>query len=238
MKWRFAISFLSVLFIIACSEQPKSREIPTVIRLEDMPQDIFEDSLARLPLPVREAMDADGHRAYDLIVNPDSRYAEGLRGPIAMWLYSPKMAEHYFPASSYLRYETEKDQRLTELVILATAREVRSQYEWTAHEGQALRAGLEPEIIELIKFRSDLETEIQPKGLGKKERVLIALVRELFEKEKVSPTTFQQARELFGEQGLMDLVGLIGHYSVVNLTIKTFDVQLKPGSKRLLPDLW
>ena len=130
---------------------------PSVVVAADIPANIHTDSWARLPLPSRDALFPDGQRAYDVIVNPDSRYASGPRGPVAMWLYSPLMAEHIFPASTYLRYGTEKDQRLTELAILTTAREVRSQYEWSAHEPLGLEAGLEPEIIELVKRRGALD---------------------------------------------------------------------------------
>ncbi len=210
----------------------------SVMTAADIPSDIFEDSWARLPLLQREALDAAGQRAYDVIVNPDSRYASGLRGPIGMWAYSPQMAEDLFPASTYLRFGTEKDQRLTELVILATAREVRSQYEWTSHEPAGESAGLEPEIIDLVKRRADLDIAGEIPGLGDRERTIIAFVREVVTEEKVTSATFSRARELFGDQGVMDLAGLVGYYGFINITLKTFDVQLAPGRERLLPDLW
>ena len=242
------VGVLSVVSLSACSEGDavESREASdatqsqasSIVTTADMPDDIFEDSRARLPLPQREQLNADGQRAYDVIVNPDSRYASGLRGPLAMWVYSPLMAEHIFPASSYLRFGTEKDQRLTELVILTTAREVRSQYEWTSHEPLGLRAGLEPEIIDLVKRRADLDTAGDLPGLGDRERTLIAFAREVISEQKVSSATFSSALELFGEQGVMDLAGLVGYYNFVNITLKTFDLQLAPGGERLLPDLW
>ena len=127
---------------------------PREVTVADIPQDIHEDSWARLPTLSRESLDADDQRAFDIIVNPDSRYATGLRGPIGMWMYSPRMAEHMFPASPYLRYgvDGERDQRLTELAILTTARELDSQYEWSAHESAGRNNGLEAEIIELLRF--------------------------------------------------------------------------------------
>ena len=239
---------VSVLAVSACSfsdagESTQATETTrtstaSVVTAADIPSDVFEDSWARLPLPQREALGADGQRAYDVIVNPESRYSTGLRGPIGMMAYSPLMAEHIFPASTYLRYGTEKDQRLTELVILATAREVRSQYEWTSHEPAGVRAGLEPEIIDLVKRRADLDTVGDVPGLGDRERTLITFVREVMSEEKVTSATFSHTRELFGEQGVMDLAGLVGYYGLINITLKTFDVQLAPGRERLLPDFW
>jgi 4-carboxymuconolactone decarboxylase len=209
---------------------------PSIVADADIPPDIQPDSWARLPLLERDQLDSDGQRAYDVIVEPDSRYAEGPRGPVAMWLYSPEMAEHVFPASTYLRYGTEKDQRLTELAILATAREARSQYEWSSHEPLALRAGLEPEIIELVKQRAPLDREVT--GLGEPERTIIQFAREVSSEEKVSAETFATAQRLFGDKGVMDLAGLIGYYTFVDITLKAFDVQLAPGRERLLPELW
>jgi len=213
-------------------------DLPTVVAEADIPSDVRRDSWARLPLPRREALDADGQRAYDMIVSPESRYATGLRGPAAMWVYSPLMAEHLFPFSTHLRYGTAKDQRLTELAILATAREARNQYEWTSHEPLALQAGLEAEIVDLVKRRAELPAAGTLPGLGETERTVITFAREAMSEEKVSPETFRAALALFGERGVMDLAGLIGYYAFVDITLKSFDVQLAPGRERLLPDLW
>ena len=242
------ISVLSVAMSSACSTSDAvesaqtSESAPTetslVVTADDIPSDVVSDSWARLPLPRREQLDLDGQRAFDVIVAPGSRYESGLRGPVAMWVYSPLMAEHIFPASSYLRFGTEKDQRLTELAILATAREVRSQYEWTSHEPAATRAGLEPAIVALVKNRTDLDTAGDVPGLGAHEQTIIRFVREVVSEEKLSSSTFGRARELFGERGVMDLASLVGYYGFVNTTLKTFDVQLAPGRERLLPDLW
>ena len=248
MLWRHIVMVVGLVPFVACSAgdavmqtdeaEPLAKSGSSVVEPSDIPADVQPDSLARLALPQRDELDEDGQRAFDIIVNPESRYSTGLRGPIGMWMHSPQMAEHMFPASSYLRFGTTKDQRLTELVILATAREVRSQYEWTAHEPAALRKGLEPEIIELVKQRADLDTAADVPGLSEHERLIIEFVREVLTEEKVSSETFSQARDLFGDDGVMDLAGLVGYYNYVNLTIKTFDVQLGPGRERLLPDLW
>ena len=249
MIWRSlmrVVGAASVLALSACSfsdadESTRPTEqtpSSSVVTAADIPSDIFEDSWARLPLLQRDMLDAEGQRAYDVIVHPDSRYATGLRGPIGMWAYSPQMAENLFPASTYLRFGTEKDQRLTELVILATAREVQSQYEWTSHEPAGERAGLEPEIIDLVRRRADLDTAGEIPGLGDRERTIIAFVREVVTEEKVTSATFSRARELFGDQGVMNLAGLVGYYGFINITLKTFDIQLAPGRERLLPNLW
>jgi 4-carboxymuconolactone decarboxylase len=147
------------------------------------------------------------------------------------------MAEHVFPASTYLRYGTERDQRLTELAILSTAREARNQYEWSSHEPLAQSAGLEQEIIDVVRDRGDADGADVP-GLGEAERTIIRFAREVLAEEKVGAETYAAAQRLFGQKGVMDLAGLIGYYSFVNVTLKAFDVQLAPGRERLLPPLW
>ena len=210
---------------------------PRVVTSEDIPPDIHEDSWARLPRIAREALDADGQRAYDVIVRPDSRYAGGLRGPIGMWMYSPPMAEHLFPASTYLRFGADgnRDQRLAELAILTAARALDSQYEWSAHEPLGLSAGLEAEIIDLLRWDTPLAEAGDLPGLNEPERTIIRVVRELIREPKLSREAFEAAQRIFGNQGLMDIAGLIGHYTTVNYTLKAFDVQRPPGSRLTLP---
>ena len=236
---------LLAIGMVACSAPQGETQMsdapdpgPTVVSEADIPADIHRNSWSRVPIPDRDTLDADGQRGYDAIVNPESRYASGPRGPVTAWMYSPLMAEHIFPASTYLRYGTAKDQRLTELAILSTAREVRNQYEWTSHEPLAQRAGLEQEIIDLLRRRGDLETATDVPGFGDVERTIVRFAREVVSEEKVSAETYAEAVEHLGQRGVMDLTGLIGYYSFVNITLKAFDVQLAPGRERLLPALW
>ena len=152
-----------------------------------------------------------------------------------MWLYSPVLAEAIFDVRQRVRYRTKKDQRLTGLIILTTAREIDNQYEWSAHEPLAQAAGLEQEIIEVIKCRRNLAGLSTIVGLGATERLLIQFTRELVSEEKVSSDTYAQAIEQFGSEGLMDIVGLIGYYNFVAMTLKAFDVQRPIGTELLLP---
>ena len=220
------------------SPAPAESFTPHELTVADMPPDIQEGSWARLPTVSRDTLSPDDQRRFDVVVNPDSRYATGLRGPIGMWMYSPKMAEHMFPASTYLRFgaDGQRDQRLTELAILTTASELGSQYVWTSHEPTARRAGLEEEIIELLRFGRPLEIPDALPGLGEREHTIVRMARELVNAPKVSAEAFATARDLFGDTGVMDLAGLVGFYTTVNYTVKTFDVQRNPGSLLLLPD--
>jgi 4-carboxymuconolactone decarboxylase len=201
--------------------------------VERMPDDIHPETMATQVS--RDSLDAVGQQAYDTYVRPGTGYENGPRGPVAMWLHSPVLAEAIFDVRQRVRYGTKKDQRLTELIILSTAREIDHQYEWSAHEPLAQAAGLEQEIIELIKYRRNLAGLPAIAGLGATERLLIQFTRELVSEEKVSSDTYAQAIEQFGSEGLMDIVGLIGYYNFVAMTLKAFDVQRPIGTELLLP---
>ena len=226
----FAITIASLL-----SAQPKSYLTQGMQTVERVPDDILPETMARLPQVNREALDAVGLQAYDTYVRPGTGYGNGPRGPVAMWLHSPVLAEAIFDVRQRVRYGTTKDQRLTELIILSTAREINNQYEWSAHEPLAQSAGLQQEIIEIIKYRRDLEGLPAIAGLGATEILLIQFTRELVSEEKVNSFTFSRAIEEFGEEALMDIVGLIGYYNFVAMTLKAFDVQRPIETELLLP---
>lgn len=194
-----------------------------------LPADVHPESLSRLPLIKREEMDDAGKKVYDTVVSPQTRTLAGLRGPYGIWLYSPKLAEHLLAANQYVRYGTNLDRRLTELAILVTAREMDNQFEWSTHETEALKVGLEPKIIDLVKRRQDAA------GLGEKETVIIQFGREVFRQKKVRSATYAHALKLFGKQGVVDLAGLMGSYAMIATTLNAFDQQLRPEQPPLLP---
>ncbi len=209
--------------------------MPTSLSEADFPDDIHMDSLARLPQVQRADLDAAGTAAFDTYVTPGTGYGSGLRGPIGIWMNSPELAQAMFDVRQRVRYESDRDQRLTELAIISTAREISNQYEYTAHEPLAIAAGLEQGIIDIVRFRRSVEDNQAIAGFGEAEQVIIKFAREVISEERVSSETFARAIGIFGEQGVMDLTGLIGYYSFVAITLKAFDVQRPAGSDLLLP---
>ena len=194
-----------------------------------LPKDVHPDSLSRLTLLKREELDAQGRKLYDQAVSPDSRTLVGLRGPSGIWLHSPVLAEFLRAANQYLRFETALDRRLTELAILVTARELDNQFEWTAHEPAALREGLDPKIVDVVKRRKPVSR------LGKREALIIDFGRELFRKRKLRSQTFARGVELFGQRGVLELAALMGNYAMTAVILDTVDQQLHPDRKPLLP---
>jgi 4-carboxymuconolactone decarboxylase len=116
-----------------------------------------------------------------------------------------------------------------EIAILATAREMDSQFEWVAHEPEALKEGVEPAVIDAIKYRKSTA------GLDETDATVIELGRQIFRDHKVTPETFAKAKALFGPAKLVVLVMLMGNYAGTAALLTAFDMQLHAGKKPLLP---
>ena len=228
LRSAFVLILVASAFGSASAEQ-SAAPIAKQARAKTPPPDVHADSLSRLPNVRREEMDELGKKMYDTVVGGQARSIAGLQGPYGVWLHSPQLAEKVLPLIYYLRYDTALGRRLTELGILVAARELDSQFEWSAHEPVALKEGLDPAIIDIVRFRKGAQ------GTGDKESFIIDFGRELFRKHKVSPATFARGIKLFGDRGMVDLAALMGDYTSINMLINTFDIQLQPDQKPLLP---
>src|SRR5579864_1372315 len=188
-----------------------------------LPKDVYPDSRFRLPLPKKEDLDEYGKRVFDMMVDPGRRSLVGLNGPAGIRMYDPRLAEMMNNANLYLRRETGFGDRLSEIAILTTAREMDNQFEWAAHETAGRRAGVEPAVIDIIRYRKPVT------GLGEKETIIIGFGRQLFGQKKVSSATFAEALRLFGRRGLVDLTSLMASYSATAALLNAFDMQLPEG---------
>ena len=193
------------------------------------PEDVDPVSGCRLPLPRREELDDAGQRIYDSLADPKGGTIRGLRGPGGILLHSPELSRHARPLNRYLRHEAGLGGRIREMAILTTARELDSQFEWAAHEPEAIGEGISQEIIEVIKYRKDTS------GLDEADAIIIELGREIFGARKATSATFARALRQFGRRALVDLVALMGNYAGTAALLVAFDVQLDPGQPPPLP---
>jgi 4-carboxymuconolactone decarboxylase len=199
------------------------------LAMATLPADIDPDSRFRLPLPKREQLDEAGRRIFDRVGDPKSGNLVGLRGPAGIQLHNSKYAEHARPLNYYLRYECGLSAHIREVAILATAREFDSQFEWAAHEPEALKEGVPAATIDIIKHRKSTA------GLGEPDAVIVDLAREFYRTHKVSSATFARAAKQFAPGDLVNLVALMGNYAGTALLLAAFDMQLPPGQAPLLP---
>jgi 4-carboxymuconolactone decarboxylase len=194
-----------------------------------LPKDIHPESRSRLPLPKREALDEQGKRVYDSVLDPKRPTLAGFQGPAGIWLHSPRVGEPIREMNRILRTEVPLEPRLRELAILVTAREFDNQFEWTAHEPVALKEGLDPKILDIVKFRRPV-----PEVSGK-ETVIIAFGRELFRDRKVRPETYAEMVRVFGQTAVVNITALMANYALTAVMLTAFDQQLHEGKKPLLP---
>jgi 4-carboxymuconolactone decarboxylase len=193
------------------------------------PPDVDPQSGCRLPLPKREELGAEAQLVYDSLADPRGASLRGLRGPGGILLHSPELARYTRPLNHHLRHQAGLGGRVRELAILVTARALDSQFEWCAHEAEAMREGISREIVDIVKYHRDSG------ALGEADRIVIELGREIFTARKVAPDTFARALRQFGRRALVDLVALMGNYAGTAALLTAFDMQLDPGQEPPLP---
>lgn len=152
-----------------------------------------------------------------------------VRGPFVPLMYNAKAADAVQRMGSFLRFDGTLDGRLREMAIIMVGRVWTAQYEWFAHAKIAADEGLAQDIIDAIANRE------RPAFKNKDEEIVYNFVTELHETRKVSDATFDATRNLLGEAGVVELIVVCGHYSVVSMVLNTFQIEV-PGGGKPLPE--
>ncbi len=176
------------------------------------PTDIHADSRSRLPLrpgPYTTSVSA----LYGRMASP------GGIGPFQIRAYGQGLSS----------LESRVGERLTMLAILVTARAHDSQYDWTMHEPLAVAAGVQPEVIEIIRHHRPST------GLDEQDAALIDFARELFADHNIAADTYARAVSAFGQTDLVDLAALMGTHAADATIFAAFDQQLPDGVEPRLP---
>jgi 4-carboxymuconolactone decarboxylase len=227
-RQRHAMLFALVAMLCAAASPPTLAQTATPHTENRMPSDIDPRSGFRLPLLKREELDEAARKTYDSAMTPGETIV-GLRGPAGIQLYSPKTTQHLRAINRYLRFEAGITPHIREIAILSTAREMGSQFEWAAHEPEALKEGVPQAVIDAIKYRKSTD------GLDPTDAAVIELGRELWRDHKVKPETFAKLKEAFGAHKLVDLVLLMGNYAGTAALLTAMDMQLHEGKQALMP---
>lgn len=179
--------------------------------------------MPRLLPPDPGQMSEHQRRVYDAIMSgPRGR----VRGPLAVWLHRPGLAEHAQALGQYCRYDSSLEPLLSELAILTMAALWRSEFEWWAHYPIAVKAGLAPEAAQSI-LRGD-----RPVFLRAEEDVVYEFIHTLVQARNVPDALYQRALETLGRDKVVDLVGLAGYYTMISMTLNVFDIQPPEGEPR------
>lgn len=151
-------------------------------------------------------------------------------GPFQPLIRAPEICALASQLGEHLRWGTSLPDRLSELAIIATARFWRAQYEWYAHAPLAVKAGVPAAAVEAIR------TGGAPHFAAADEALVHRLCGEIFRTQRLSDDSFEAAIAAFGEQGLVELISLIGYYTLIGNTLNVFQVALPEGEQPPFPE--
>jgi 4-carboxymuconolactone decarboxylase len=178
--------------------------------------------LPRIPLPTVDELTQHQRAVYEKVV---SGPRASLVGPLRAALHSPELADRWQSLGALLRYQTSVPARLSELVILVTARRWNSQIEWHIHAAAARKAGLPQTIIEAIQHARSPEFE------SSQEAAVYEYAREIQTSGQVSLGLYEKVLAIVGVVGIVELTAIIGYYTMVSMTLNAHEIPLPDGAE-------
>ena len=151
-------------------------------------------------------------------------------GPFVPLLRSPEVMLRAKAMGDYLRFKNVLPPKLSEFAILITARQWTQQYEWDIHYPIAMKAGLSAEIAH------SLAEGRRPQNMPADEELVYDFLAELHDNKSVSDATYKRAVARFGEQGVIDMLGVNGYYTFLAMVMNTTRTALPKGDKPALPE--
>ena len=186
-----------------------------------LPADLDRTSRARLPYLLKKDMDEAGQRIYDTL---PGKSAEGvLRGPLAFAAYNPAVAEALHNLHDAAVGKGTLNPHVRELAILVACRETNYNLEWNAHEPSAVKAGVDPKTIAVVRAKGALAS------VDANDALVISFGRQMLRDKHVDSATFAKAVELYGRRGAMDMVAVMNTYAVSGFFAIAVDEHMAPG---------
>ena len=178
--------------------------------------------MTRLAELIYDEMDPAQKTLHDEILSgPRSR----IGGPMNGWFRNPELGSLLQKVGAYCRYHTSLEAKLSELAIIVVARAWNQTIEWHAHQPLALKAGLNPEIVNSIENRE------LPKFDDEREEVVYQVTQEITETRVLSESRYDHALNILGEKTLFELTAIIGYYTSIAIQMNCFDVKIKEGDE-------
>jgi 4-carboxymuconolactone decarboxylase len=187
-----------------------------------------EDAPPRFAKPTMEQLNPEQRAVAAEVLKQSSA---GLGGPYGMLIKSPELLKRYLLMTDYLRQKTSLPHRLNEMAILLEARLWDAQYEWWAHEPLARKAGVPDAIIE------DIRAGKRPAAMQPDEAIVYDVVTEILNKRQLSDETFNRARQVLGEQQVVDLAAVTGFYVMVSAVVIAGRIGIPNGGAPPMPAL-
>jgi len=151
----------------------------------------------------------------------------GVGGPFVALLREPKLAEQAYAMATYFRTDSVLGTKLTEFVIMLAARDWTQQFEWTAHYGRALKAGLKQETVNAIAEGR------RPDAMPEDEEIVYDFWTELDHNKSVSDATYDRALKKFGEPGVVSITALNGYYAMLAMVLNVSRTPVVPANAQV-----
>jgi len=146
-----------------------------------------------------------------------------VKGPFVALLRSPEFMSRVQKVGEYIRYICPLDKRINEFAAIIAARHLNQQFEWWAHCRQAVEAGLKREIADAVGEGR------RPTGMAEDEEIVYDLITEVLHTNGASDPTYTRAVAKFGEQGLIDLLGIVGYYAMLAIVMNVARTAVPEG---------
>ena len=183
----------------------------------------------RLPLLDPEQLEGDQAQLYETLRSTLVRWADSsgfqgetaagkLIGPFNPYLYSTGITPGFLKWMEADGKYTSLGKRVHEVVILSVGAVWQSPYELYAHSAVARSVGLPEAAIQAL-VRDEPSDELTPE-----EQVARRFARELSSERRVGDALYREAEAVFGRQGLVDLVYLVGMYLLTCALLNAFEI--------------
>lgn len=176
----------------------------------------------RLPVLDETALTPQQRTVFDAIA---SGPRGAVQGPLRVWLQSPGLAARAQALGQYARYDSLLPPELSEMAILVTARVWSSGFEWSHHAPIAIAAGVAEDAVTAIGHARRVSFA------DAKMQAVFDFAVELQRDRLVGDAAYDAALGTLGQQACVDLVGICGYYTLISMTINTFDVPDGDGPK-------
>ena len=150
-------------------------------------------------------------------------------GPFVPLHRSPEVMLRAMAMGDYLRYRTVFPVKLNEFIIIITARHFTQQYEWYVHYPIAIKEGVSRDVADAIADGR------RPAGMSADEELIHDFCTELLRNQSVSDATYARALSRFGDQGVIEMVSVVGYYTFQSMVLNTARTPVPPGAPLLKP---
>ena len=161
------------------------------------------------PLAAEQMNDEQKKAAAELTAGPRG----GVKGPFVPLLRSPLLMDRLQKVGEYLRFNSVLSKHISEFVMLVVSRHWTQQFEWAVHHPLAIEAGIPPTVV------AALAEGRRPAGMAPDVETAYDFCEELFRTHGVCDATYARTVATFGEQGLIDLLGVAGYFTALSMVM-------------------